>query len=190
MKLPDTYKQTILETDRLFLKELNSEIVHYLFTSCSDDEIASYMALKVQELAVERYKFENGLTTHQMSFKNFLILDKTNDRVIGKCGFHTWYAQHSRAEIGYSIIDENDKGKGYMKEAMKAIIRYGFEEMKLNRIEAFISPNNTASLKLTRGMGFTEEGTLREHYYKYPQIEDSVCFSMLKSEYEKIKNAW
>jgi len=190
MILRDNYSQTILETNRLYLKELNPEIVSYLFTSCSDDEIASYMALKVQELAVERYKFENGLTTHQTSFKNFLLLDKTSGSLIGKCGFHTWYPKHSKAEIGYGIIDENDKGKGYMKEAMKPIIRYGFEEMKLNRIEAYISPANTASLKLTRGLGFTEEGTLREHYYKHPKLEDSICFSILKSDYDKIKDQW
>jgi ribosomal-protein-alanine N-acetyltransferase len=188
MELPGTYKQTIFETQRLYLKELNPDIVGYVFTSFTDEDIKTYLGLTNEELAVEKYKFEKGLTTFQTSFRKFLIVSKADDRVMGKCGFHTWFFNHSRAEIGYGLMREEDRGKGFMTEAMQLVIRYGFEEMKLNRIEAFVGPTNIASLRLVNKLGFTEEGTLREHYYKYPRLEDSVCFSLLKKEYEKVKD--
>jgi ribosomal-protein-alanine N-acetyltransferase len=118
------------------------------------------------------------------------MIDKATSKPVGKCGFHSWYPDHRRAEIGYGFTDENYKGKGLMTEALKEMIKYGFEKMELNRVEAFVGPNNPASLKLIRSLGFTEEGQLREHYYKHPRLEDSICFSLLKKEYEEIKSSW
>ncbi|MND70827.1 putative ribosomal N-acetyltransferase YdaF [compost metagenome] len=73
-----------------------------------------------------------------------------------------------------------------MTEALKPIIQYGFETMKLNRIEAFLSPDNIPSLKLVQKFGFTKEGHLREHYNKDNKLEDSAVYSLLKSEYKAI----
>ena len=135
------------------------------------------------ELEIELGKFRKGLTMHNRSFRNFLLIDKDGGNVIGKCGFHTWYPDHSRAEIGYNMINDEVKGKGYMKEAMRPILNYGFETMKLNRIEAFIGRRNEASQRLVKGCGFVEEGVMREHYCKNGVIEDSVCFSLLRREF-------
>jgi len=63
------------------------------------------------------------------------------------------------------------------------IIDYGFNTMQLNRIEAFISPNNIASQKTVLGQGFRQEGVLKEHYCKDDVIEDSLVFGLLKKDY-------
>ena len=55
--------------------------------------------------------------------------------------------------------------------------------MGLNRIEAFVSPANEPSLRLLRGFGFAEEGRLRGHYCKNGMIEDSLCFGLLRNEW-------
>lgn len=57
---------------------------------------------------------------------------------IGWCGYHTWYIDHRRAEIGYAIRSDEYKAQGIMTEVMNAVLRYGFEVMNLHRIEAFI----------------------------------------------------
>lgn len=180
------FKQDILETERLLLKELNPEIMYNLFTYFSDDEIIEYLGLRSEnELELERMKFEQGYTTFKTSFKNFLIIEKESDFIIGRTGFHTWYIHHFRGEMGYDIRDDHNMGKGFMTEANRAIIEYGFENMDLNRIEAFTGTNNTASHKLLKKLGFKEEGLLREHYFKNNRIEDSLCFGLLKKEYEQ-----
>ena len=74
-------------------------------------------------------------------------------------------------------------GKGYMKEAMAEVLRYGFDEMKLQRVEAFIEPFNEPSLKLAKHFGFKQEGHLRKHYMKNNVLEDSLVFALLKDEY-------
>jgi ribosomal-protein-alanine N-acetyltransferase len=179
------FKQAILETDRLLLKELNPDIIYNLFNFYTDQEIVAFLGLRSEnELELERRKFDEGYTTFNTSFKHFLMVDKKTGTVIGKTGFRVWHVHHYRAEIGYSITDERYLNKGYMTEANRAIIKFGFEQMGLNRIEAFAGPNNIASLKILRSLGFTEEGKLREHYFKDNRMEDSVCFGLLKREYD------
>jgi [ribosomal protein S5]-alanine N-acetyltransferase len=180
----DDLQQPIIETERLWLKELNPEIMNIVFTSYSDEEIVAFLGLKSEnELDIEKINFSQGLSSYRSSFKAFLIVEKSSGQVIGKAGFHNWATQHSRAEVGYAIYDDADKGKGYMTEALAAIIDFGFMHMRLNRIEAFVGTNNEPSLKLLARFGFVREGVLRSHYFKNNRMEDSVCFSLLQSEY-------
>jgi [ribosomal protein S5]-alanine N-acetyltransferase len=180
----DNFNQIILETERLLLKELNPEIIYNLFTFYTDEEIMQFMGLRSEsELEAERLKFEGGYTTFKTSSKLFIIEDKQTGGVIGRTGFHTWYIHHFRAEMGYSITDDRYLAKGYMTEANRAAIQFGFEEMDLNRIEAFTSPDNEASVKLLLSLGFKEEGLLRRHYFKDNKMHDSACFGLLRSEF-------
>ena len=184
MQLPAHIPQVILETERLILKEVNPEIIDYVFTQWSDEDIMAYMGIQSAELlAIDKEKHQGGYTTHRIKLKGFLIISKETNEVIGASHYHIWYPTHSRAEIGYAIYKEEYKNKGYMKEAVKAILDYGFNEMKLNRVEALIGPGNEPSLRLVKSFGFIEEGVLRQHYCKDGELQDSIMFSLLKKEY-------
>ena len=184
-------KQPVIETKRLLLKELNPEIMNELFSSYADEYIISFLGLPDNEaLETKKKQWQQGLTTYSTSFKNFLMEEKATGKLIGRCGFRIWHLLHNRAELGYAMADDSVKGKGYMKEALRRIITYGFEEMGLNRQEGFVGPKNVPSLKLLRGAGFIEEGTLRAHYFKNGKMEDSICFSLLRAEYDAVKDSW
>ncbi len=184
-------KPVVLVTERLYLSELNPVIYTYLFTSCSDKEISDYLGLKTTaELAEEKSKYNKGLTTYFHSFKNFRLLRKEDDTVLGKCGYHTWIVSHRRAEVGYALIGEEHKRKGYMKEALGPILAYGFEDMGLRRIEAYIADYNIPSKKLLEHYGFQQEGIAREHYVVDGINEDSVSLSLIRPEYDQLKSTW
>jgi len=187
MQLPSSLPQVVLETPRLLLKELNPAITDHIYTSWTDAQLSDYLGITEAELAAERENYRKGLTTFRLSFKHFLLVHKATDIVIGKAGFHSWHLPHARAEIGYSLFIENVKQQGYMTEALAAILAYGFDELKLNRIEAFASPRNEPSMRLLQRFGFTREGLLREHYFKNGRMEDSACFGLLRSEYYGIR---
>lgn len=175
---------TVLDTPRLWLKEINPETNKLIFTRFSDAEIMQFFGHTTHEgLALEKSKFAQGLTMYRISFRVFLIIEKASSRVLGRIGYHWWHVPHSRAEIGYALLLEADKGKGYMTEAIKAVVAYGFDVMGLNRIEAFIGSGNVPSLAMVKRLGFVQEGVIREHYCKGNTIEDSICFSLLKREY-------
>lgn len=176
----------VIETARLWLRPLDVAQYLHLFSECSDAEISAYFGFRTTEdLEKERDKYRKGVVTFNRHFHNFLLVHKETAEVIGACGYHTWFIYHNRAELGYAIYDDAHKNKGYMSEALKAVIRYGFEHMGLNRIEALVGPENVPSLTLIHNMGFLKEGILREHYVKNDVAEDSVAFALLRKDYKQ-----
>lgn len=177
-----------IETERLILRKLGEVEYRLIFEVYSDKEIMKILDLKTnEELIHEKEKYKKGYSTFNKSFLTFQIIDKKEDKILGSCGYHTWYLPHSRAEIGYGLSDERSKSKGIMSEALVPIIDYGFRKMNLNRIEAFVAPDNTPSLKLMEKFSFVKEGQLRRHYFKNDDFEDSIVFSLLKEEYRGLK---
>lgn len=174
----------MLETERLWLRITPAEDYLRFYTTNTDKVIMEHFGLTTEEqLEIEKNKVKGGMTTYRTSFLFFHLIEKQNNRVIGNVGYHNWYKIHSRSEIGYGMLSEADKDKGFMREALRPIIEYGFQEMNLNRIEAFISPTNTASRKLVTGVGFKEEGLLKQHYCVNEQIGDSLVYGLLRGEY-------
>lgn len=174
-----------LETHRLILKKLTPEGFVELFEKYSDDEAKKILGLSTdEELTKEKEKSKGGYTTYDRTIVAFLLALKDSGETIGRCGYHNWYTSHHKAEIGYVLMKEEDKRKGYMSEAMKTILDYGFNTMNLNRVEACIGPANIASQSLVKKYGFVQEGYLRQHYVRKDVAEDSLIFSLLKEEYK------
>lgn len=175
----------ILPTGRLLLRKITPEVHKYAHANLNDAELRDFFALTTDEAYQREMRMAlGGLTTFNKSFLWFHILDKKTGEHIGWCGYHTWYTDHARAEIGYGLYDDRHKQNGLMTEAMRAVINYGFDEMKLNRIEALIADYNIPSLKLVEKFGFKKEGVLRRHYFVDGKAEDSVIFALLRSEYQ------
>ena len=86
--------------------------------------------------------------------------------------------------IGYRLNDQF-WGKGIATKTVKAITNYLFNDIGLNRIQAFIMPENTKSLSVLRRNNFVEEGVIRQgHIWKGIGVVDLTLFSMLRSEYQ------
>ena len=85
---------------------------------------------------------------------------------------------HHRAEIGYILCPEQ-WGKGIMDEAMKVVLFYAFNEMKLHSIEAQINPHNLQSEKLLQKNGFIKEAHFRENYFYNGRFLDTVVYSLV-----------
>ena len=174
-----------LHTGRLTLRAITPEVYDYIYANMDDNSIIAFLGLASEEaLQKEKKKYRQGLATHNRKFINFLMIDKQTHAIIGACGFHTWFPDHRRAEIGYSLYNDIHKRKGLMTEALNAVLKYGFETMNLHRVEALIGRENTASLKLVSNFNFKQEGVLREHYVVNGIPEDSLAFSLLVHEFK------
>ncbi len=172
-----------LDTERLNIRVLTAADYKRIFQDASEEERLALFQDRKEELELEKSRYAGGMTTFNRSFVVFHLLEKSSGTLIGSVSYHTWAFDHFRAEIGYGLNDDNYKQKGYMHEALQAILAYGFREMKLNRIEALIGPENLASQGLVKKLGFRYEGNLREHYLKNGKFEDSWAYSLLKKEF-------
>jgi ribosomal-protein-alanine N-acetyltransferase len=74
-------------------------------------------------------------------------------------------------------------GQGLMPEALRALLRYGFEVMELNRVEATTHTENQRSMRVLEKLGFQREGVLRDYYCREGMYNDQVLFSLLRREW-------
>jgi [ribosomal protein S5]-alanine N-acetyltransferase len=86
------------------------------------------------------------------------------------------------AEVGY-ILSRNHWGNGYGREALSAVLSHAFTEMGLRRIAADTDPENTASVKLLKSLGFKLEGHLRSEWETHIGVRDSYIFGLLCDEW-------
>jgi len=112
------------------------------------------------------------------------VFDRESGDLIGTCGFHHWDQSRRRAEVSYDLSPRY-WGQGYMREALQAVLRYGFEKMRLHRIEALVDPRDTRSQNLLYGLGFKMEGVLRDHDFIKDRFQDDMVFALLEGEWKK-----
>lgn len=105
-----------------------------------------------------------------------------DDRQIGGIGLRI-EDQHQHAELGY-WLGASYWGHGYATEAAQAMLRYGFQHLKLHRIFATHFKHNSASGTILKKLGMHYEGCQREHLLKWGQFVDSELYGLLRHEWE------
>lgn len=179
-----------LQSERLLLRKITDQDIPDIFEIYSNREVMLYFD--------DRYAFESIAEAEQMvSGYDKALHDKTEMRwgivlkdtgkLVGTCGFHAISDYHKRIEIGYDL-NRDYWGKGIMKEALSLIIDHAFEHSEVNRIEAFVEPPNTASRVLLEKLGFSLEGTLREHEMCRGNLIDIQLLSLLRKEWKQAGN--
>ncbi|MFT9495253.1 GNAT family N-acetyltransferase [Anaerosolibacter sp.] len=117
------------------------------------------------------------------------IVYKETNKVIGSLGVHSDKKREGvqARMIGY-VLAEPYWGKGLMSEAVKAVIRYLFEEETIDIISCYHYPFNNRSKRVIEKSGFKYEGTLRLASKIYDgNVYDDLCYSMTKEDYFTIK---
>lgn len=104
----------------------------------------------------------------------------TGDGLVGAVSLRL-RPEHRRAELGY-WIGVPFWGRGYATEAARALVRFGFDTLDLNRIHATHFTRNPASGAVLRKIGMRHEGTLRQHVRKWNQAEDLALYAILRQE--------
>jgi len=168
-----------LTTRRLTLQRIDQQVMDYVFAELSPQDQMLFLGLKTaDELQEQERRYQGGLSTFNRKFCYFFLRTKDTNKHIGWCGYHTWYTDHHRAELGY-VLRDSYHNQGIMTEAMKTIVDYGFNTLNLRRIEAYVGEKNIPSLRLMQIFGFQKEGILREHYRVDNVNEDSLLFSLI-----------
>ncbi len=107
---------------------------------------------------------------------------RSDGRQIGGIGLRI-DLQHQNAEIGY-WLGVPYWGQGYATEASREMLRYGFEDLKLNRIHASHFKHNPASGRILKKLGMLYEGCQREQLLKWDQFVDSELYGILRREWD------
>ena len=152
-----------LKTERLILRPMRvsdaadmydyakgSEVTTYLLWSPHPSQSYTKDYLKYIE---KRYRLGE--------FYDWAVVDLESARMIGTCGFTRFDFPHDIGEIGY-VLSPAFHGRGFGTEAAARVLRFGFEELGLHRIEVKFMQGNAASLHVAEKLGMSFEGYRRD----------------------------
>ncbi|OUR71570.1 GNAT family N-acetyltransferase [Methylophaga sp. 41_12_T18] len=100
----------------------------------------------------------------------------------GVAGFHEIDNQHRKASIGYWLA-EVYTGRGIMTEVIAELMKIGFDELKLHKVELRCAEDNHKSRAIAERVGFTYEARLRQCEWLYSRFVDHAIYSMLAVEF-------
>jgi ribosomal-protein-alanine N-acetyltransferase len=180
----DLHEFPTLHTERLTLRELSDADVPAAFPLFSDPEAMRFIGKPPHATHEETLDFvrRNQLLFPAEEGIGWAMCLRGADDFIGYAGHWRLMKQHLRSEIGYQMLREH-WGHGLMTEALRAILRCGFQRMGLNSVEAQIDPANTRSRRTLERLGFSQDGLLRESFYFAGAYTDTAVFTLLKREY-------
>lgn len=174
-----------MQTARLVLRPFRPADVEDLFAIYADPKVMRFWSSPPwKSIDRARETIERDIRAFKSGDHLCLALERKQDcRLIGQCTLFKFSESCRRAEIGYCLASEV-WGNGYMNEALRALIDYGFEHLNLNRIEADIDPLNEASVNTVERLGFVREGFLRERWIVNDQVSDSVIYGLLGKDWQ------
>lgn len=106
--------------------------------------------------------------------------------LVGCIGYNDVNRFNRYAKIGY-WLNEHMQGKGIMTQACGEMVRYGFQELNLNRLEIRVATENKKSQAIPLRLGFVYEGVIRQTEWLYDRFVDHMVYGLLREEFEQAK---
>ena len=153
-----------IETARLLLRHFKLDDLSAFSFIRANSEVMQYISTRRPQ-SVDEVRWVIQLIIknwREVGFDRWAVVEKANNQLIGWCGLNYLEDSHE-VEVGYGLAREH-WGKGFIPEAAKAALRYGFEELGLEKIVAVAFPENLASRRVMQKLGM--------HYVKISPFYD------------------
>jgi [ribosomal protein S5]-alanine N-acetyltransferase len=170
-----------LKTSRLVLRQLMIGDADALFKTLSDDEVMRYWSDGPHQTVDDTRSYIAWNADLRSDHKCWAI---TSDGMDAMGWVILIPRRKDNFELGY-ILGRQHWRQGYLSEAAKAVLDYGFGELRVRRIMADTDPDNDASIALLEKLGFRKEGYLREEWQTHIGVRDSLIFGLLRREWEE-----
>jgi len=168
---------------KINLQKVERDSIEKLRSWRNDPSLKRYFREHRDISKEDQLKWYEDKVLNDRSQYNFEIREASNGKLIGHCGLYyiNWISR--TAEFGIYIGDFDYRNGGYGSDSLRTLLRYGFNDLNMNKIWGEVYDNNKA-IKIYRHIGFKDEGTLRDNYYNEGRYWDSHIISILKKEYE------
>ena len=183
-RAPRLNEQPTLDTDRLTLRRLVADDAFDVERLAGMREIAD-TTLNIP------HPYPHGgaaawIGLHESAWKEgtsatFAIVVKETNKLVGVISLMI-KPEHRRAELGYWIAVDS-WNSGFATEASRRVIDFGFDELKLHRIEARHFLRNPASGRVMKKLGMQQEGVERDWAIKWDRFESLAVYSILEPEW-------
>ena len=163
----------VLKTERLILRQLESNDDHEIFALRSNDEVNKYLDRKPSQFIEEARIFIRTINENIQKNESiyWAITLKEENHLIGTICLFDISSNPPKAEIGFELLPEL-QGKGIMQEAIIKVIEFGFQQLRLDLIEAHTHSENKNSISCLKKSGFKTEANPGENILKFIKIQN------------------
>lgn len=177
-RLPELY------SDRLTLRKLMVTDAKDMYEYASRNDVTRYLTWNPHPDRGYTREYLEYIGNRYIAgmFYDWAVVYEPEGKMVGTCGFTSFNCSNDSAEVGY-VINPEYWGKGIATEALRCVLRFGFERLKLHRIEAKFMQENDRSRHVMEKVGMTFEGYHRESMLvKGNYVTVGVC-AILASEW-------
>ncbi|HEX7976751.1 MAG TPA: GNAT family protein [Anaerolineales bacterium] len=152
----------------------------------NDPEVIAGLMLSLPMSQADEEGWFEGMLQRPAAEHPLVIEIRREDgwEMIGNCGFHVIDWRSHAAEVGIFIGEKKYWNQGYGTEAMRLLLRHGFNTLNLNRIALQVYQTNPRAVRSYEKAGFIHEGRKRQGMYKDGQYVDVLLMSVLRSEWQ------
>lgn len=178
-----------LETERFILRKMSVDDTDDMFEYSKRSDVTKYLTWSPHQSKAYTLDYLTYLQSRYKSgdFFDWAIVCRDTEKMIGSCGFTRFDFQHNAGEIGY-VINPEYAGQGIATEVSARVIRFGFENLSLNRIECKFMSDNLASRRVMEKNGMVFEGIRRRAMLIKGEYRDIGICSILREEFFEQKD--
>ena len=173
-----------LETESLLLRRMEMRDAQDMYEYSRDPLVAKHVLWDAHTSVSDTKSYLRYMLRKYRAGEpsSWCIVEKSTGKVVGTIGYMWYQKDNSACEVGYSLA-RRCWNRGYMTQALNAVLDYTFRELGFNRVEAQHETDNGASGAVMRNCGMTKEGTLRSRLYNKGRYVDVDLYSILRKEY-------
>jgi RimJ/RimL family protein N-acetyltransferase len=176
----------MLKGEKVSLRPVRRTDISLFLRWFNDPEVTQYLGLylPMTEMGEEKW-IEESAGSRAGSDVHLVIeaLIKDSGMAIGTIGLHQINPKDRTATFGIAIGEKDYWSQGLGTDAARTLIRYGFEQLNLHRINSTVYDFNERSYRMHKKVGFQEEGRRRKAIFKNGQYRDLVEFGFLRDEW-------
>jgi len=173
-----------LESQRLILRPIEEADAQALYPLINDPDVAlntlSIPHPYPEDAYVPWIRQARESLLSGLSYQMAIILKETG-QPIGGAGISDVCLAHGRAEMG-CWLGRPHWGRGYATEAARLMVRFGFEELSLERMHAYCLERNKASVRVLEKVGLSLEGRIRHGVRKGGEYHDVLLFAVIRGD--------
>ena len=168
-----------LKTNRLLLQQISPDDQQFIFEGLSHPDVIPFYGVQYksfEETAKQMDWYKKSL--EEGTGGPWKIADKITGEKLGVVAWYFYKAEHKKAEVGFWLLPQY-WNKGFISEALQAVIEFCKNEKGIHRLEAFVEDGNEASSHVLEKAGFQYEGKMRDCEIKNGKFVSLLIYAML-----------